>query len=303
MKNTYIVLFILTSVLLFQACSTEDNNGKSGVPESKKYPIAIDDGIDNGTVTASHTSASEGERISLAVVPRENYLLSGLPLITSTDRNVGVSGWGTAWNFRMPAGDVFVSAVFSEPESLVIEDFFDFSVQTGSYSVLNNPPTGLYASGVNWAGIVLETGAWGRKCLQFTASGNNSIAGRKGPNFNQVDIKGAIEIRISAYAISESSEGDYNFIFGLETGTDEEADLWTVSFTIAEEEFGVANWIDFSFPLPDFENSFGEKLIESENTLISGYRFTANKRSSIWISHITAYGAGFLNIPQSIEEF
>lgn len=77
----------------------------------------------NGTVTADKDKAAADETVTLTVTPDSGYrLVAGSLTVTKTGRgstwNVPVNGEGTSsdpYTFRMPAGDVEVTAQFAKP--------------------------------------------------------------------------------------------------------------------------------------------------------------------------------------------
>lgn len=78
-----------------------------------KYQISISGDIENGTVTASPTEASQGETITLIVTPDNGYQLDKLYYVaTGTTTEVSITGT----TFAMPESDVTVYATFTEKE-------------------------------------------------------------------------------------------------------------------------------------------------------------------------------------------
>lgn len=78
---------------------------------AEKYAITIDENIENGTVSASKSSAAEGKTITLTTSPNPGYQLSSLTVFKTGDNTVTVPVSGDA--FTMPAYPVTVTAVFS----------------------------------------------------------------------------------------------------------------------------------------------------------------------------------------------
>lgn len=74
------------------------------------YNVTIAGDIQNGTVTASPTSAAEGVTITLTVTPADGYMLNTLAVTDESSNLISL----TDNTFEMPASDVTVSATFKE---------------------------------------------------------------------------------------------------------------------------------------------------------------------------------------------
>ena len=85
---------------------------------SATYNITIADNIKNGTVTASPTSAEEGETITLTATPNTGYKLGTWNVKDASNNSVSVNENG---EFTMPASNVTVSATFKQDESGEVE--------------------------------------------------------------------------------------------------------------------------------------------------------------------------------------
>lgn len=88
------------------------------LPETTKYAVWLDDEVEFGTLTADYAEASEGWEVRVTAAPdaQRGFALQSLTVsdtngnaITTTDRGSNV------YSFRMPADNVFVSAVFALP--------------------------------------------------------------------------------------------------------------------------------------------------------------------------------------------
>ena len=80
------------------------------------YNVTIAGDIQNGSVTASPTSAEEGATITLTVTPEDGYVLDALT-VTDAFSTIKV----TDNKFTMPASNVTVSATFKQDESGEVE--------------------------------------------------------------------------------------------------------------------------------------------------------------------------------------
>ena len=74
------------------------------------YNVTIAGDIQNGTVTASPTSAAEGATITLTVTPADGYMLNTLAVADESSNLISL----TDNTFEMPASNVTVSATFKE---------------------------------------------------------------------------------------------------------------------------------------------------------------------------------------------
>ena len=99
-------------------------SGEPLIEAPVEYSIVVEEAV-NGTVTASASTAFEGDVITLTVTPAEGYTLDALTVInTTTSEEVAVANN----KFTMPASDVTVSATFKEkgttpdPETIVFAD-------------------------------------------------------------------------------------------------------------------------------------------------------------------------------------
>ncbi len=111
-KKFSILFLILTLSLCLTACNF--------YPQ-QSYNIEIED-CANGTITASKTSASPGEKITLTATALDDFRLSSF-IVTSNDTEITV----TDSSFKMPNGNVTVSAIFvTSKTEFDIQDFCDY---------------------------------------------------------------------------------------------------------------------------------------------------------------------------------
>lgn len=84
-------------------------------PVTTTYSITIDDGIENGEVTASKTTEiEEGESITLTITPADGYELE---MLTVGSENVTSDVVDDEYTFNMPANNVVVTATFKEVQT------------------------------------------------------------------------------------------------------------------------------------------------------------------------------------------
>ena len=98
-------------------------------PEQPKYAVTIEtDEMENGTLTADHSEASEGWTVRLTAEPDtlRGYALESLTVVDRAGNEYPTTPVGNnQYTFTMPACEVFASAVFSIPSypiTLVTED-------------------------------------------------------------------------------------------------------------------------------------------------------------------------------------
>lgn len=97
------------------------------------FAVNIDEGIENGTVTANTSYAAKGAKVNLTIAPAEGYVLKSITVKDSDNKAVTVSGSGNSRTFAMPEKDVTISAEFSTSQYTVSVS------KTGSGNVAINP--------------------------------------------------------------------------------------------------------------------------------------------------------------------
>ena len=98
-------------------------------PEQPKYAVTIEtDEMENGTLSADYSEASEGWTVTLTAAPEtlRGYALESLTVVDRAGNEYPTTSIGNnQYTFTMPACEVFASAVFSIPSypiTLVTED-------------------------------------------------------------------------------------------------------------------------------------------------------------------------------------
>lgn len=106
-------------------------------PEPTKYTVTVADDIANGIVTASPTSAKEGDEVTLTATPSTGYEF-GEWNVTNASTSAAITV--TENKFTMPAANVNVSATFNEiqggdsnEKTYNFADMTDFSTWGSSY--------------------------------------------------------------------------------------------------------------------------------------------------------------------------
>lgn len=82
----------------------------SGGTTPTTYTVTVANNIENGTVSASHTSATEGTEVTLTSTPDDGYEFGSWNVTDASSNAITV----TDNKFKMPASDVTVSATFSK---------------------------------------------------------------------------------------------------------------------------------------------------------------------------------------------
>ena len=92
------------------------------------YDIVIDNGIENGSVTANKATAKVGENVVLTATPASGYSLVFYTVKDAAGNDVAVS----YDSFTMPEGGVTVSAVFAEGNIVYLDQLKrDYTVRNG----------------------------------------------------------------------------------------------------------------------------------------------------------------------------
>ncbi len=135
-EGTYKVTFQLVDVDTGKVLGSGEKSisvytPSSGGGGSATYAITVEDS-DNGTVTASRKSASEGSTVTLTVKPDEGYALDTLTVTGKNGNEVKLTDKGDGkYTFSMPASAVTVKAAFTAEEVPAELPFAD--VKTGDW--------------------------------------------------------------------------------------------------------------------------------------------------------------------------
>lgn len=96
--------------------------------EDTDYTVTVDSSITNGTVSASPTTAAEGDLITLTVTPNTGYELATLTVTDASNNPVTV----TNNQFTMPASNVTVYATFTPVAATTYSVTVDSSITNGT---------------------------------------------------------------------------------------------------------------------------------------------------------------------------
>lgn len=86
---------------------------------SQKYSIEVSEGIENGSVSVSKTSAEKGSEIILTADPADDYMLKSFIVTDENGKEVTVIKLSNNYYFRMPGSKVNVSASFTEASAIL----------------------------------------------------------------------------------------------------------------------------------------------------------------------------------------
>ena len=104
-----ILFFSLMLTFLFASCSNLIDELTVTKEKEANYTVTISDKIENGTVTATPTTAAAGSEITLSVTPATGYQFATLTVTDAGGNAVTV----TDSKFTMPKSNVTVSATFT----------------------------------------------------------------------------------------------------------------------------------------------------------------------------------------------
>ena len=150
MKITGIILALVMIVSALGAFSLTAN------AVDTTYAVAIDSNITHGTVTASPTTAAEGEVVILTVTPESGYSLATSTLTVSDGTNE-IETTAVADNtfaFIMPAGNVTVTARFGIPTG---EVYYVNDEENGTTFIFGNGTVSNVSTDI-YSNVVLEEG-------------------------------------------------------------------------------------------------------------------------------------------------
>ena len=105
--------------------------------EPTKYTIGIDP-MENGAVSADKGSAAAGETVNLTITPSEGYELEKLT-VTANGQAVEV----TNNSFKMPVGNVSISATFKKTENPPTPEVEGTEIKEGEFAQITNEQVGL----------------------------------------------------------------------------------------------------------------------------------------------------------------
>ena len=120
--------------------STGGGGGGSSVTTS--YPVTVSS-AENGSVTASVSSARQGTAVTLTVNADDGWKLDSLRVTDRNGRTVSVAEKDGAWRFTMPASPVTVAPSFVKADSAAAP------ASDGRFADV--PADSWYAGGVDWA--------------------------------------------------------------------------------------------------------------------------------------------------------
>ena len=119
--------FELSGTVTYVAPST----GSSSISLTNAYTVSVDKTA-NGSVSASHKNASEGETVTVTITPDKGWTLEALTVLDKDGNEVKLTTVtvGEKYTFKMPSGKVEVKATFME-DNTILNYFVD--VNAGDY--------------------------------------------------------------------------------------------------------------------------------------------------------------------------
>ena len=206
-----------------------------GGEEDGAYNVVVDSNIQHGTVTASPTSADEGDTVTLTVTPADGYKLGTLTVKDSSGNDVDV----TNNTFTMPASDVTVTATFAPLATNAFEEIVDrvtltfydqlctrYGITYHSYQALTNP-TIQYVSGnapSSWDGASTVT-----PTLSATVTGGKMMSLYDPTTFEQAGNEVGATDYVYKGALPALGSGTYTYRVGGKLPNGDE--VWSEPYT------------------------------------------------------------------------
>lgn len=120
-------------------------------PTTRKYTVAVDKNITNGTVTTSETSLAAGKTFTVTATPNDGYELDTITVTDAEGKSVAATNESTH-TYTMPASNVTVSATFAQKPDCRL----GFGYATGSSDTM-----GTFSCSSNGTSIVEGTYPYG----------------------------------------------------------------------------------------------------------------------------------------------
>lgn len=164
------------------------------------YDITVND-AEHGSVSASPTTAIEGETVTLTVTPDDNYQLASITAKDAGDNNVAISGTGNTRTFTMPASAVTVTPTFEVQPGSVLKPF------TVAEALENTPSTGslngVYVKGKvkNFYGSASDITSASYNQYYITDDGSNEILVYSGKDLGNVAFSKASDLLVNDIVI------------------------------------------------------------------------------------------------------
>ena len=127
-------------------------------PTPTKHNVKVASDIQNGSVTASPTSAAEGETVKVTVTPNEGFEIASVNMngqALTADAN-------GQYKFTMPANDVTLSATFKQRQGEIKPPSGSILIEADGYKIINKQ------TGLNLKIFKKDKGGYSLKDAEFT---------------------------------------------------------------------------------------------------------------------------------------
>ena len=124
MKHAETDAIVCSTVVEFTVTDLSAEAPTESAPVTESYDVAIADSA-NGSVAANTMRAGETSRVTLTVKADAGYVLESLTVTDKNGKEIKVTEKDGKYQFRMPASDVTVKAVFAAEADIEDETFTD----------------------------------------------------------------------------------------------------------------------------------------------------------------------------------
>ncbi len=124
MKHAETEAIVCSTVVEFTVTDLSAEAPTESAPVTESYDVAIADSA-NGSVAANTMRAGETSRVTLTVKADAGYVLESLTVTDKNGKEIKVTEKDGKYQFRMPASDVTVKAVFAAEADIEDETFTD----------------------------------------------------------------------------------------------------------------------------------------------------------------------------------
>ena len=124
MKHAETEAIVCSTVVEFTVTDPSAETPSASAPVTESYDVAIADST-NGRVAANTMRAGETSRVTLTVKADAGYVLESLTVTDKNGKEIKLTEKDGKYQFRMPASDVTVKAVFAAEADIEDEPFTD----------------------------------------------------------------------------------------------------------------------------------------------------------------------------------
>ncbi len=123
MKHAETEAIVCSTVVEFTVIDLSAEAPTESAPVTESYDVAIADSA-NGSVAANTMRAGETSRVTLTVKADAGYVLESLTVTDKNGKEIKLTEKDGKYQFRMPASDVTVKAVFAAAEADIEDETF-----------------------------------------------------------------------------------------------------------------------------------------------------------------------------------